>query len=123
MKIDEKTIEKMFEEWVSDSSNLTSEEVKKFREMNEQERIRFALANGFKAAINLLLPIIQKQDEAIRFYADRSVYGHSNEIESSDWDAFEISDFMVPRTIMVGGKLARSTKQEVSEMIKRLGGN
>jgi uncharacterized tellurite resistance protein B-like protein len=39
-----------FEKWNNDSSSLSSEQVRMFREMNEQERIKFALEQGWQAA-------------------------------------------------------------------------
>jgi len=129
MKLTEEQINKMFETWNSKSSNLSASEVKAFRRMNEQERIGFVLENGFKAAINLLLPIIQKQDEAIRFYSDDGAnYWHSDADNSPDvYDCIDRIDleevnYFFGGKFKVAGKLARSTKKEVAEMIKRLGG-
>lgn len=114
--LDEKMIEKMFENaWQScgyfPSKKCDSYSVKDFKQ-------------GFKAAINLLLPIIQKQDEAISFYGDRAkwfvVENYIGEKVSGLISICDI-DYDEDKNEQ-GGRLARSTKQEVSEMIKRLGG-
>lgn len=104
--LDEKTIEKMFWNHCYGSNEyVLSKELELF---------------CFKAAINLLLPIIQKQDEAIRFYADTSNWAQSH--RSAFTQLLSSKDCDDADGEMIGGKLARSTQKEVSEMIKRLGG-
>lgn len=102
MKIDEKTIEKMFDSVYGDSIDKDSWTYEMIRD-------------GFKNAINLLLPIIQKQDEAINIYANKYAWNGTHINPDDYW-------FDETQGHFTGGKLARSTKQEVSDMIKRLGG-
>lgn len=57
---------KGFVGWLNNSSSLTSEQVKKFREMNEQERIGFALSEGFTAGKLSSMKELQEKDEKLK---------------------------------------------------------
>jgi len=45
------TDRKAFEEWIINSSSISSEQVKMFQNMTERERIAFALEQGWQAAL------------------------------------------------------------------------
>ena len=105
MKITDEMLEsamsKAFDEWFKDNG---------YEEISQRK--------AFKAAFTLLMPVIERQAEALGFYGDPSNYKgfFINEIKLSDRGE-------LPGTkIKVGGKFARQTQCEVEEMLGEWGG-
>lgn len=67
---------------------------------------------AFKAAISLLLPIIEKLQESNEFYTSLEVWDDAND------NVMELYSEGCHRYL---GELARNTKQEVKQMIEKLG--
>jgi hypothetical protein len=129
MKITEEMKQAMFENWNCNNS-LTAEKVRSFREMNEQERVGFCLREGFTAALDLILPLLEKSLEANTFYAAHTNWrSEANPETELSW--IRSDDIVCSQREFIfgdetpwfcsGGKTARTALAEIESEIKKWG--
>lgn len=101
--ITQEQIDNIFEKWFNDSGFYYGPGFELHR--NTQEV-------AFHAAITLVMPIIEKQNEALKFYENEKRYHgyYSNRSGENEYYHGEI--------INDGGDTARSTQKEVEEYLK-----
>lgn len=98
MKINDEVIEKIFEKWLKVQRTSL---LHKYECEDEYEQI-------FKTAINMLLPIIEKQSEAIQWYIDRS------------WNLGDRKTVITECGIIPGTLVAKEAQKFMKEKLKEL---
>lgn len=75
---------------------------------------------GFHAAFNLLMPLIQKQNEALKFYANvKRLMLEIDKLPTQDPFGFPLA--YTSKSLADNGDTARSTLKQVEDELKSLG--